>query len=157
MAVGNRPGSVVAGGGPLKPGEGHRLAAFSRGCFWGMEQRFRRLPGVVATAVGYMGGTELDPTYESIHARRTGHAETVLVEFDPKRVTYRRLLQEFEASRPGSKSVAWTFDGAQLRIARSRVKNKARSVQTFWLAEERHQQYAERNGLDLCPIPKAEP
>ncbi|RYG23209.1 peptide-methionine (S)-S-oxide reductase [bacterium] len=151
LTVGNRPGGVLAGGGPLKAAQGHRLAAFSRGCFWGMEQRYRRLPGVVATAVGYMGGTELHPTYESIHAHRTGHVETVLVEFDPKRVSYRRLVDEFVASRPGSKSVAWTFDAAQLRVARS--TGKARPVQRFWLAEERHQQYAERNGLELCPSP----
>jgi peptide-methionine (S)-S-oxide reductase len=151
-SIGTHPGGVTAGGGSLKPADGHRLAAFSRGCFWGMEQRFRRLPGVVATAVGYMGGIELFPTYESIHARRTGHVETVLVEFDPNRVTYRRLLDEFEASRPGSKSMAWTFDAAQLRAARSRFPGKAKPVQTFWLAEERHQQYAERNGLELCPV-----
>ena len=150
--VGGRPGGVRMGGGALAPAPGHRLAAFSRGCFWGTEQRFRQVPGVLATAVGYMGGTEPFPTYESIHARPTGHRETVLVEYDPKRTTYARLLDAFAASKPGSRSVAWTFDAAQLRAAKARFPDKARPVATFWLAEAYHQQYSEKNGLDLCPV-----
>ena len=151
-AVGTRPGGVAIGGGPLRAAPGHRLAAFSRGCFWGMEQRFRRVPGVVATAVGYMGGTEAFPTYGSIHSHRTGHRETVLVEYDPKRVTYARLLDEFAASKPGSRSMAWAFGADQLRAARVRFPDKAQSASTFWLAEDYHQQYSEKNGLELCPI-----
>ena len=150
--VGNRPGGVSTGGGTLAPAEGNRLAAFSRGCFWGMEERYRRIPGVVATAVGYTGGTEAHPTYESIHARRTGHRETVLVEFDPRRVAYGRLLDAFEASRPGSRSAVWAYGADQMREARGRFGEKARPAEGFWLAEARHQQYSERNGLDLCPI-----
>ncbi len=149
--VGVQPGGVVAGGGTLRPSEGHRLAAFSRGCFWGMEARFRTLPGVVATAVGYMGGAEAHPTYESIHARRTGHVETVLVEYDPARIGYGRLLDAFERSRPGSRSVVWAFGPDQAESARRRFGDKARSAETFWLAEARHQQYNERNGL-ACPV-----
>ena len=152
-AIGTHPGGVVAGGGPLRPASGHQLAAFSRGCFWGMEERFRRIPGVVATAVGYMGGTELHPTYESIHAHRTGHVETVLVEFDPRRVGYARLLDEFAASKPGTRSMAWAFGADQLRAALARFPTKARAAATFWLAEERHQQYSAKNGLELCPLP----
>ena len=150
--VGTRPGGVVAGGGELRAGEGHRLAAFSRGCFWGTEARFRSVPGVVATAVGYMGGTEANPTYESIHANRTGHVETVLVEYDPARVAYAGLLDAFEALGPGKRSVAWAFDDDQLRTAGARFGEKARPVETFWLAEDRHQQYSERSGLNLCPV-----
>lgn len=151
-AVGTRPGGVQMGGGPLHPASGHRLAAFSRGCFWGTEQRFRRLPGVVATAVGYMGGTEPYPTYESIHAHRTGHRETVLVEYDPKRIAYDRLLDEFAASRPGLRSMAWTYDADQLHAAKARFADKAHPAETFWLGEDRHQQYSEKNGLELCPV-----
>ncbi len=151
-AVGTRPGGVVMGGGSLHAAPGHRLAAFSRGCFWGTEQRFRRVPGVVATAVGYMGGTDPFPTYESIHARRSGYVETVLVEYDPKRVTYAKLLDTFSESRPGSRSMAWAFGADQLRAAKARYPDKTRSAPTFWMAEDRHQQYTEKNGLDLCPI-----
>lgn len=151
--VGNRPGGVLPGGGPLHPAPGHRLAAFSRGCFWGTEQRFRAIPGVVATAVGYMGGTEPNPSYESIHAHRTGHVETVLVEYDPKRVAYDHLLDAFAASRPGRRSAAWAFGADQLRAARARFPGHAHAAARFWMAEARHQQYAERNGLDLCPTP----
>lgn len=150
--VGTRPGGVVAGGGMLRAGEGHRLAAFSRGCFWGIEARFRAVPGVVATAVGYMGGTERNPTYESIHANQTGHVETVLVEYDPARVAYERLLDKFQESSPGKRSVVWSFDDDGLRASRARFGEKARLVETFWLAEERHQQYNERSGLDICPV-----
>ena len=152
LTVGTRPGGVEPGGGPLAPAPGHRLAAFSRGCFWGMEERYRRVPGVLATAVGYMGGTEPNPTYESIHARRTGHVETVLVEYDPRRVPYDRLLRAFEDARPGLRSVAWAFGKDQLRAARALLHDKARPAPVFWLAEARHQQYSERNGLSLCPV-----
>ena len=150
--VGTHPGGVSMGGGTLRPMDGNRLAAFSRGCFWGMEERYRQIPGVVATAVGYMGGSELHPTYESIHANRTGHLETVLVEYDPHRVAYAKLLDAFEASRPGSRSVVWTYGTLDLRTSQGRFGAKARPAQAFWLAEARHQQYSERNGLDLCPI-----
>lgn len=150
--VGTQPGGVAPGGGPLRVAPGHRLAAFSRGCFWGMEERFRRAPGVVATAVGYMGGAEAYPTYESIHAHRTGHVETVLVEYDPRRVGYGGLLDLFEASKPGSRSVVWAFGKDQLRAAQARFPTKSRLAPIFWLAEARHQQYSEKNGLELCPI-----
>ena len=150
--VGIRPGGVQPGGGALRAVPGHRLAAFSRGCFWGTEERFRRLPGVVATAVGYMGGTEKDPTYESIHRHRTGHRETVLIEYDPKRLPYAGLLDAFAASKPGKSSVAWAFGADQLRAARARFPDHARAAGTFWMAEDYHQQYSAKNGLDLCPL-----
>ncbi len=151
-AVGTHPGGVRAGGGSLVPAPGHRLAAFSRGCFWGTEERFRRLPGVGATAVGFMGGTEPYPTYDSIHQRRTGHRETVLVEYDPRRLSYGTLLDAFAASKPGRLSMAWCFGADQLRAAQARFPDKARAAQAFWLAEDYHQQYSEKNGLALCPV-----
>src|SRR5947209_5343675 len=88
------PGHVGQGT-PLAPREGDALAASSAGCFWGVEDTFRQVPGVVATAVGYTGGRTENPTYESVCSHTTGHAETVLVEFDPKTVTYETLLNVF--------------------------------------------------------------
>ena len=92
--IGTDPGHA-GDGTPLVPGEGHALAAFAEGCFWGSENTFRHVDGVVATAVGYAGGRASHPTYEDVSSHTTGHAETVLVEFDPKRVTYEQLLRAF--------------------------------------------------------------
>src|SRR5262249_47595604 len=93
LPVGPNPGGAGAGT-PLKPAPGHQLAAFAQGCFWGTEYRFRQVPGVVATAVGYAGGSTAKPTYETIG----NHAETVLVEFDPAKVSYPKLLEIFWGS-----------------------------------------------------------
>src|SRR5512132_4248574 len=79
----------------LAPRGGHELAAFAAGCFWGVEDTFRHVPGVVATAVGYTGGHTDAPTYESVCGHTTGHAETVLLEFDPRVVSYEALLNVF--------------------------------------------------------------
>src|ERR1700712_3824461 len=76
-------------------GPGHELAAFAAGCFWGVEDAFRHVPGVTATAVGYTDGHTPDPTYARVCEHDTGYAETVLIEFDPKRVSYSRLLDIF--------------------------------------------------------------
>src|SRR2546423_11635609 len=87
---------AVLGGslaGPYPPGT--EIAEFALGCFWGAERVFWQTEGVVSTAVGYEGGFTPNPTYEEVCSGRTGHAEAVRVVFDPKRVTYRGLLQAF--------------------------------------------------------------
>src|SRR5262245_52967840 len=74
-----------------KPGTAK--ATFAGGCFWCMEEAFDKVPGVVATTSGYIGGQTKSPTYEQVTTGRTGHAEAVLVEYDPAKVTYQRLLE----------------------------------------------------------------
>ena len=175
-SVGTRPGNVGHGT-PLGAGAGHRLAIFAQGCFWGVEERFRRVPGVVATAVGYTGGAERDPTYEAVSAHGTGHAESVLLEFDPAKVGYVDLLRIFwETHDPTSgdrqgpdrghqyRSAIFTFgpeqeaaartsrDAEQARLA-DRITTEIAPAGSFWIAEDYHQQWDEKHGYRSCPAP----
>lgn len=174
-AVGTDPGGVGAGT-PLVARPGDELAAFAGGCFWGVEDRFRQVPGVVATAVGYTGGRTSNPTYESVCTHTTGHAETVLVEFDPKVVSYARLVELFFANhdpttldRQGPdrgdqyRSAVFTFTDEQARVAHAAIaRERARlgrpvvtrvsPIGPFWKAEEYHQQYDEKTGTHSCPL-----
>jgi peptide-methionine (S)-S-oxide reductase len=92
--VGTNPGHAGKGT-PLQAAPGHELATFAGGDFREIEARFRELPGVTATAVGYTGGEVADPTFEEVRDGKTGHAEAVLVEFDPKKIGYEQLLETF--------------------------------------------------------------
>src|SRR5271168_2904506 len=71
------------------------MATFAGGCFWGTEEFFRKIPGVVSTRVGFTGGTTPNPKYDDTHDGHTGHAESVEIEFDPKKVSYETLLDQF--------------------------------------------------------------
>lgn len=175
--VGSDPGHV-GDGTPLAPKDGDELAAFAAGCFWGVEDTFRHVPGVVATAVGFTGGHVDHPNYPLVCTHTTGHAETVLVEYDPKLVSYDTLLRVFfknhdptTFNRQGPdvgdqyRSAIFTFSPAQdaaAKAARDREqKTLGKSVATqiqpigkFWKAEEYHQQYDEKTGTHSCPLPR---
>ncbi|HTQ07930.1 MAG TPA: peptide-methionine (S)-S-oxide reductase MsrA [Polyangiaceae bacterium] len=174
--VGTAPGHVGAGT-PLTPAAGHELAAFAEGCFWGSENTFRHVKGVTATAVGYTGGHTDMPTYEDVSSHTTGHAETVLVEYDPKVVTYADLLHVFwDSHDPTTKdrqgpdigsnyrSAIFTFSDAQAAAARASeadeqtrqtrpITTEIRPIGRFYKAEEYHQQYDEKSGVESCPLP----
>jgi peptide-methionine (S)-S-oxide reductase len=174
------PGKVGAGT-PLEARPGNELAAFAAGCFWGVEDNFRQVPGVVATAVGYTGGTTTNPTYESVCTHTTGHAETVLVEFDPSKITYEQLVVVFfknhdptQLNRQGPdfgdqyRSAIFTFSDKQAETAKTVMANEEKQltkkivtrvspIGQFWKAEEYHQQYDEKTGTHSCPLPKGLP
>ena len=153
-------------------------ATFGAGCFWGVEATFRQVPGVVSTAVGYLGGTLANPTYKDVCSGRTGHAEVVEVEYDPSRVSYDDLLAVFwENHDPTTLNRQGPDVGAQYRsaiffhtpeqeaAARASKEERERSgryrrpivteitpASTFYRAEEYHQQYLEKRGLAHCSI-----
>jgi peptide-methionine (S)-S-oxide reductase len=175
-SCGTRPGGAGHGT-PLVPTGKDQLAIFAQGCFWGVEERLRKVPGVVATAVGYTGGHTSSPSYEDVCSHRTGHAEAVLVEFDPAKVSYAELLAFFwrthdptSGDRQGPdvgtqyRSAIFTFgpeqqaaalasrDEEQKRLV-GRITTQIAPAGPFWIAEEYHQQWDERHGYLSCPAP----
>ncbi|MFC4852256.1 peptide-methionine (S)-S-oxide reductase MsrA [Actinophytocola glycyrrhizae] len=138
-------------------------AILAGGCFWGMEDLFRQLPGVVATRVGYTGGEVLNPTYRN----HRGHAEAIEVVYDPEGTTYRALLEFFfqvhdptTKNRQGNdigdsyRSAIFYLDDEQKRVAEAtiaevdasgkwpaKVVTEVTAADTFWDAEEEHQDY----------------
>ena len=169
-------------GNPLKgPFDGHlQQAVFGAGCFWGVERRFWELDGVFTTAVGYAGGTTDDPDYKLVCSGATGHAEVVLVVFDPSVVSYDELLRAFwemhdptQGNRQGNdtgkqyRSAIYTFDETQAAAAAASlsayqtelttagygpITTEIRPRQTFWYAEDYHQQYLAKNPGGYCGI-----
>ncbi len=145
-------------------------AIFAAGCFWGVEETFRKVPGVTGTAVGYSGGKTDEPTYEAVCSGRTGHAEVVQVEFDPERVSYHELLTVFwQLHDPTQVNRQGPDVGTQYRTAifylnpeqesaaraakealdasgrlRAPVATEITPATTFWPAEEYHQRYIEK-------------
>jgi peptide-methionine (S)-S-oxide reductase len=153
-------------------------ATFAAGCFWGVEEAFREIPGVISTAVGYTGGTTKNPTYQDVCSGRTGHAEVLEVEFDPARVSYLELLAMFWKSHDpttlnrqgpdvGSqyRSAIFYHDSQQEKDAREskaileKEKIFKRPIVTeitpaseFYRAEDYHQRYFERRGIRSCHL-----
>ena len=153
-------------------------ATFGAGCFWGVEARFGQIPGVVETAVGYEGGALPNPTYKDVCTDRTGHAEVVELTFDPNRVSYETLLNEFFAlhdptqlNRQGPdwgrqyRSAVFYHSPEQEATAKTviaRLTEERRfpkpivtqvtPAETFWAAEEYHQKYLEKRGMVSCHI-----
>jgi len=157
-------------------------ATFGAGCFWGVESFFRQVPGVHDAAVGYAGGSVANPTYRQVCTDRTGHAEVVEVTYDPKEVSYEKLVDVFfmnhdptQLNRQGPdvgtqyRSVIFTHSPEQARIAQQRKEALAASgrfrrpivttiepAPAFWRGEEYHQRYFEKNGLPSCHVNFAE-
>ncbi|MDX2065153.1 MAG: peptide-methionine (S)-S-oxide reductase MsrA [Fimbriimonadaceae bacterium] len=171
--VGTNPGAIRDGW-PLKVGKNREVAMLSAGCFWGVEEWFRMQPGVVATAVGYAGGRVNNPTYQQVCYNNTGHAESVLVEFDTTKTSYAEILKAFWewhnptlVNRQGPdvgdqyRTAIWTFNQTQvdtaLKSRQREQRNWNRPIATtvkpaprFWMAEEYHQQYDEKTGKKSC-------
>ena len=159
---------------------GLEQAMFAMGCFWGVERLYWPLPGVYATAVGYAGGTTTDPDYRAVCSGRTGHAEAVLVVYDPNVISYEQLLEVFweshdptQGMRQGNdigtqyRSAIYCFNsgqrasaeaslrnyGASLHAAgRGRITTEIADAPTFYYAEDYHQQYLAKNPDGYCGI-----
>jgi peptide-methionine (S)-S-oxide reductase len=151
-------------------------ATFAAGCFWGVEDAFRQVPGVTSTTVGYTGGTAKNPNYKEVCTGRTGHAEAVDVEFDPSQVSYLELLTVFWKShdpttmnRQGPdvgtqyRSAIFYHDKEQEEEARASkavlendhvfkkpIVTEIVPATEFYRAEDYHQQYFEKTGIRAC-------
>lgn len=169
-------GTPLAGPWP----EGSQVLHVAMGCFWGAEKLFWQVPGVVCTAVGYMGGTVAEPTYRQVCNGNTGHAEVVRIVFDPSQVSLSQLLTVFwenhdptQGNRQGNdvgeqyRSAIFYADAAQEEAARTSAAAFAPRLAAagygplttqfapateFWLAEDYHQQYLDKNPAGYCPV-----
>jgi peptide-methionine (S)-S-oxide reductase len=159
--------------------DGLEVAEFAFGCFWGAEKDFWETPGVWVTAVGYEGGFTPNPTYDEVCSGRTGHAETVRVVFDPRQVSYEKLLKVFwehhdptQGMRQGNdigtsyRSAIYVHGDAQRKaVEASRAMYQQRLSEAgygqittdvvdapeFYFAEDYHQQYLAKNPNGYCP------
>ncbi|HLL53825.1 MAG TPA: peptide-methionine (S)-S-oxide reductase MsrA [Myxococcaceae bacterium] len=176
------PARHFVNGNPLKPPfpEGMEQAVFGLGCFWGAEKKFWQTKGVYSTSVGYAAGFTPNPTYREVCSGRTGHNEVVLVVFDPKQVSYERLLQVFwenhdptQGMRQGNdvgtqyRSGIYVFNEAQKQAAESSRAAYQKALQeqgyggitteilpapAFYYAEDYHQQYLAKNPDGYCGL-----
>ena len=159
---------------------GLERAIFGLGCFWGAERKFWQIPGVWTTAVGYAGGYTANPTYQEVCSGRTGHAEVVLVVFDPAQVSYERLLQVFweshdptQGMRQGNdtgtqyRSAIYATSELQRRLALASrdafqqalsaagygaITTEIADEGAFYYAEDYHQQYLAKNPSGYCGL-----
>jgi peptide-methionine (S)-S-oxide reductase len=169
-------------GGPMTPpfAEGLETAVFGLGCFWGAERKFWQAPGVHTTAVGYAGGHTENPTYHEVCSGATGHAEVVLVVFDPKRTSYEAMLRIFweshdptQGMRQGNdigtqyRSAIYVGSESQRRAAEASrsayqqaleaagygaITTEIRTAPPFYYAEDYHQQYLAKNPGGYCGL-----
>jgi peptide-methionine (S)-S-oxide reductase len=154
-------------------------ATFGAGCFWGVEEVFRQVPGVTATAVGYLGGTLDNPTYEQVCSDRTGHAEVVQVEYDPALLSYEQLVEVFwRIHDPTQLNRQGPDHGSQYRSAiffhtpeqqaaaeeskraadasgrfRRPLVTEITPASKFYPAEDYHQRYFQKRGGGHCHVP----
>jgi peptide-methionine (S)-S-oxide reductase len=175
------PAAHAVTGTPLAgPFPGREEAVFGLGCFWGAERKFWQLPGVYTTAVGYAGGSTPNPTYQEVCSGRTGHAEVVLVVFDPSVITYDELLKVFweshdptQGMRQGNdvgtqyRSAIYTYSDPQhdaahrskaayqealSRAGYGAITTEIRDAPVFYYAEGYHQQYLAKNPNGYCGL-----
>ncbi len=169
-------------GNPIKPpfADGIETAYFALGCFWGAERLFWGIDGVHSTAVGYIGGHTPNPTYDEVCSARTGHAEAVMVAFDPEKISYADLLKTFfeehdptQGMRQGNdvgtqyrsgiyysdeeqKATAETaiaaYDKALTSSGHERVTTELAPAGTFYYAEDYHQQYLHKVPNGYCGL-----
>ncbi len=150
-------------------------ATFAAGCFWGVELKFSKLNGVISTRVGYMGGKLENPTYKDVCYNQTGHAEVCEVVFNPEIISYKQLVESFfkfhdptQLNRQGPdigdqyRSAIFYYDDVQLTIAKdviadlnlskfgNKIVTKLEKSDKFWDAEEYHQKYLEKRGVNSC-------
>ena len=154
------------------------LATFAAGCFWGIEETFSQVPGVLNTCVGYMGGDRKDPSYEEVCTDKTGHAEVVEITYDPAIISYEKLLDVFWhchnptlLNRQGPdigtqyRSVIFYHNEQQAHFANEAkqaltaakkypnpIVTEIVPATTFYPAEEYHQHYLKKQGLSSCPV-----
>jgi peptide-methionine (S)-S-oxide reductase len=160
--------------------EGFQTAILALGCFWGAERDFWQLPGVYTTAVGYAGGYTENPTYEEVCSGRTGHTESVLVVFDPAKISYADILRTFweshdptQGMRQGNdvgtqyRSAIFYTSDEQRRIAEAskaayeeqlkaagfpEITTEIAPAGPFYYAEDYHQQYLHKNPMGYCGV-----
>ncbi len=150
------------------------FATFGGGCFWGAQAAFDAVEGIIETAVGYMGGTVQNPTYEEVATRMTGHVEVVYVKYDASIVTFKDLLIVFWNSNdptqgnrqgpnigPEYRSVIFYHSEKQKKEAensrkaeqkkyKKKITTTIEKATTFYRAEEYHQKYAQKHGRNVC-------
>ncbi|NKR57826.1 peptide-methionine (S)-S-oxide reductase MsrA [Prescottella equi] len=176
------PDAHYVNGHPLRPPfpDGMQTAVVGMGCFWGAEKEFWELDGVYSTAVGYAGGFTPNPTYEEVCSGRTGHSEVVLVVFDPEKISYEGILKQFwenhdptQGMRQGNdrgtqyRSVIYTESDEQAETAQAtaeafgkrlaaagygEITTEIAPLDTFYYAEDYHQQYLAKNPGGYCPV-----
>ncbi len=156
----------------------HETIYFAAGCFWGVQYYFDQVPGVIATEVGYAGGYGENPTWEDVYSHRTGHAETLKVEFDPKVVSVETLVRQFfymhdptqtDGQGPdigdSYRSEIFVLNDGQREIAQKvldelnestydgKIFTKITPFTTWWTAEDFHQKFSIRTGRGMCHKP----